>query len=697
MIFTKSGSLICALALGLVNLLAVSRVVHGGSTNEFDQFYFHLRPRLGHFSRADGYLKIYEEYFANTLKQTDKAMEQVDINDWRNVRPSGEFCIDFLQEFQVRSYSLNKPFDIIPLDACLEWLMDNSDEKEVDVSRFNVVTKEEMFHLRDDHKLPHIYQSTLFKGDKIPMELKEKLHEYFAKLLKIYSNNPRNGCHSFWMEAYNDFVEDVYLADCDDEDACVHFGLDGSDNDSYLNLIIESTKQAAKTCYSVMQRQMTGLMHAAYDAESIPTSITRKLKVKSNKVAKQSEAMKWSIELIKILQLVSGLDADTPINLADAVEDLRKIKRNDPATVQRFTDALSKYAMDNVNLKDSANDATGRARFGRAMTKFCRPYIDSKSFLAQTGGSTLWEDPADTKKPFEFYHLIYSIVKLTNHVQIYGITKDQFEEDVMKYGWESLYLATFACQIISTTWGQLDYDTNTDIYKVYLRPNAQVLIEDWPISVMSRRLAELYPRSGRRAELAPGDKGKNRENGTKLKFKLPAFSIFPENQVRNHEERAPIPPMPAQTTPPPPPPPALLVQPQAAPAPPAKPTPQPVAPMVTMPAPKVAMPAPKARPQVPSLENILLFKELHGRYPQLPASIHQIYPSLPKDLTRTNQKREEPERKSARRQEPERPLPLAFDFDQDFKAGEAKYSDQARTGNSNGDDNAWANLNAMSM
>lgn len=481
----------CALILRLLILSAISIDYVLSGNQELDNTYLHLRPRLGHFHKVDGYLKIYEHYFSNVVQKLDKSLSNIDTNDWRNVRPTGELCVNYLLGFQVKSYKLNKPYELIALDSCLGWLYDTSAEKQFDLDRFNSATKEELKMISEDKKLKEIYESTNFKDDKIPKELKEKMMDYLLKLLKIYADNPRNGCHSLWLESYNDFIEEVYLNDCEVEDEvdkkCVYFGYENSQNDSYLNMIFEATKQASKNCYNVLQRQMAGLLDEAYKHEA---SIYKKFKVSTNKLGKQFDSTtKLSRDMIRILQLVTGNDQDKPIKLADVSKDLLALKDNDESEIEKFTEAVSKYAMQKVDMKDTSNDPEGRARFGKAMTKLCKPYIDPKFFLAQTGGSTLWEDDEDsTKKPFEFYHLIYSLVRLTNHESIYGISKEKFEEDVMKNKWQSLYLVTLACQMISTTWGQLDYETNRGEYKVYLRPNAQVLIEDWPIELIDNKL-----------------------------------------------------------------------------------------------------------------------------------------------------------------------------------------------------------------
>lgn len=509
MVFLR-GCLIsrCALILRLLILLAISIDYVLSGNQELINTYLHLRPRLGHFHKVDGYLKIYEHYFSNVIQKLDKKLSNIDTNDWRNVRPTGESCVNYLLGFQVKSYKLNKPYELIVLDSCLGWLYDTSAEKQFDLDKFNSATKEELKMISEDKKLKEIYGSTNFKDDQIPKELKEKIMDYLLKLLKIYADNPRNGCHSLWLESYNDFIEEVYLNDCEVEDEvdkkCVYFGYENSQNDSYLNLIFEATKQASKNCYNVLQRQMSNLLDEATKHDA---SIYKKFKVSTNKLGKQSDTStnKLSIEMVKILQLVTGNDQDKPIKLADVSKDLLALKDNDEIEIEKFTEAVSKYAMQKVDMKDTSNDPEGRARFGKAMTKLCKPYIDPKFFLAQTGGSTLWEDADDsTKKPFEFYHLIYSLVRLTNHESIYGISKEKFEQDVIANKWQSLYLVTLACQMISTTWGQLDYETNRGEYKVYLRPNAQVLIEDWPIEFIDNKLqSETNSQSDIEPELEP--------------------------------------------------------------------------------------------------------------------------------------------------------------------------------------------------
>lgn len=498
MIFSRRCALSsCTLALELATLLIIvvpgSQSVFNGITSsayvEKDPTFMRMRPRLGYFPEVSGYLKIYEEYVENVLKPNDMKFEYLNINDWRNVRPEGELCIDFLQGFQVNGHKLNKAYEIVLLDACIFWLYESSEEKDFDVSRFNSATKKELKAIKKDAKFKEISESTMFKGDKLPQKLKNNIHEYLLRLMKIYNENPRNGCHSLWMEAYNDFIEDIYLADCEDEDNCLFFELEGADKDSYLSLIVESTKDASKDCFNVMQTQMNGLMHKAYDDETM-TGLYTKLKAATSKVARQSKSHGWSREMIRILQLITQTDVETPIDLTKVVEVLHNLKNNDDEEVKRFTKSIADFAMSKVNLKDTVNDPQGRIRFGKALTKLCRPYIDPKEFLSRTGGSTLWEDEPGMKKPFEFYHLIYSLIRITNHEAIFMVTKQKFEEDVLKNDWVALYLATFACQMISTTWGRLNYDTNEGKYTVSLRPNARVLIEDWPIDLIETELTQ---------------------------------------------------------------------------------------------------------------------------------------------------------------------------------------------------------------
>lgn len=602
-----------SLVFGLLSLIAVLGSIEAAQDSD-SSFYLNLRPRLGHFSQVEGYGKVFEEYFNNVIKQNDRGLEQVDINDWRNVRPSGELCLNFLQGFQVKGYKLNKPFDIIPLDACLDWLNDESDEKETDLERFNVAAKEQTTSIAKDTKLNSLYRLTDFDGDKIPDDVKEKIHEYLSKLLKIYADNPRSGCNGLWLEAYDDFIEDVYLDGCDSDDDCLHFGgFESSESDSYLKLVVESTKFAAKNCYNIMMKQMQGLMTASFDKESSVTTILSK---KIGKIASSgSDGHKFNADMTKILQLISGKNN---INLLEVAESLKNVKENDQETIDRITKSIAAYATQNVNVKDSANDVDGRARFGKTMTKICSPYIDKKSFLAQIGGANLLEDSSSTKKPFEFYNLIYSLIRITNQESIYGISKDMFEDDVMKFQWEPLYLTTFACQIISTTWGELDYDTNAPEYQVSLRPDADVQIEDWPITVIEAKLAALNPRkwfnSGdSKEQKKPVGRPMNRPTVGLTKHarekKLGLSLDLLKNAKLGRSSDAKQPQKTAQSS--------QNEQPKES---------------VVQPEPVTYMMPSKPQPTVMSLQTIEMFRDLHGRYPKnMPEYIREIYPQIPED------------------------------------------------------------------
>jgi hypothetical protein len=516
-----------------------------------------------------------------------------------------------------------------------------------DIARLDKSRRVAVGTLEKDSKLREIYESTRFKDPKgVPEKLQGELHEYLVRLLQVYSENPRNGCHGKWLEAYNDFIDDVYVGECDDETNCAFYGLVGSDKDSYLRMVAESTREASKTCYNVMQAQMRGLMETEFEhSNSGPTTLAKRLL--KTQVSRQLEREKWAREMVTILQLASGLDQETPVNLGEVVNALDKIKTGDEETIQRFTSALSEYAVNNVDLKDSTDDPNGRGRFGKAMGKLCRPYTDLKKFLAETGGINTDDDESE-RKPFEFYTLIYSLVRVTNHDAIFGVTKDQFEDDVIKNRWEALYLATFACQIISTTWGELDYETNKAKFNVLLRPTASIMIADWPIEVLQDKLPVLYPKAGGAPSSSSRKSSNKDKSGSKSamfgkKFKLNfRSSKDKEAEQHQHQHQQPTPaPLPAAPLPglasildnPAGPPPMSahesqhIVQ-RKAEHETSKPAPSSSASSLMEPAKESARDAP-----IMSLDTILMFKKLHGRYPKLPEYYKKIYPELPDDLS----------------------------------------------------------------
>lgn len=550
----------CILTLLLVASFASSQVFGDLSAADGNDpnFYNFIRPRLGHFSRAEGYLKIFEDYKANVLALNDKQLATLGVNDWRNYRPTGELCVDFLMGFEEKDYTLVKPFEIIILDACLDWLYDDSREKKLDMDRFNENTKADNEKLSKDPELKKFYTTTKFKGDKIPKELKDKLKEYFDRLMQIHAENPTKGCNGLYLAAYDDFIEDVYLGDCEDDDDCEYFGkyakFNGIKKEPYLNLIVDSTKQATKNCYSVVQKQMVAHMHQAYEDEPLSDSIKRKFKQINSSAAKQSTEKKWGREMMRILQLTSNKGADDVVDLREVVKVLKGVKEDDEEIKESFTESVSAYATKELDTKDSAGDANGRARYGKAMRDLCKPYIDKQSFLVRTGGSHLWtEDPTSKRKPFEFFELVYSLIRITNHMSFYKITKEKFENDVIKNGWEALYMATYACQLISTTWGELSYDTNKAEFSVKLRKSYHDLIDDWPIEVMNdeymkKAPAMIPPKSPARdvikhLEDSSGGKGRFGFGRFKLGRKSSKKDSDEESDYEQEQDEATQPPM----------------------------------------------------------------------------------------------------------------------------------------------------------
>lgn len=469
--------LILLVQVGAIALLAIGSNASNQEENT-DEF---LRARLGHFHRMKDprYLEIYEEYFKNVLKKRDKSLEAANVNQWVNVRPTAHTCLDYLQYFRVKKYTLQKPFDIILLDACLDWLYDQSDEKRFDVDQLGKTNTVKLSNLAEDQTFKQIFASTQFKTDSLPRNLTNEIYNYIMRLLEVHAGNPSNGCHSLWMDAYNDFIEQVYIGNCETEEGCNFYGIEHSDDDSYLRLIAQSTKEATASCYNVMQKQMPALWKESRRAED-HSSFRGKVKAAIGKLMGQTEQ--------SILQLVSGGDPNKSVDLAQVADDLRRIKAQDEKAIKRMTGALANYVKHNADLGSTAGDAYGRVRYGRALTKLCRSYTDPNFFLAATGGAAVDEDPDVVKKPFDFYHLIYSLVKVTNHEPVYGVSKEKFEKDIIRHKWVPLYLATLACQIIATSVGSLNFDSNEGNFEVELDLAARVLYADWPISAIVSKL-----------------------------------------------------------------------------------------------------------------------------------------------------------------------------------------------------------------
>lgn len=630
-----------------------------------------LRPRLGHFSEyksSDPFFPIFEQYFEKVIKMQVSDMKTVSASDWRNVRPTGDFCVGFLTSFQVENYVISKPFDIIPLDACLGWLYAKDDQyKPFDVE---ILTKNEKSYLKsleNDPILKQTYTSTKFIGPQLPESLMRQLYDYIIELLKINYDNPKSGCHGLWLEAYLNFLEDVYIKDCEDETNCVFYDYPGHENDSYLKLIAESTILASQTCYEVMQHQMRNLIEAEYEnSNSGQNNLAKRLRSKPNRVLMQSKEKKWSREMIGVLQMASGVDSDQPVNLGDVVTELNRITSEDKPSMDRLTNGLSEYALQNVNLKDSDNDPKGFKRFEKAKAKLCGLYMDSTLIPRDNERDTGTEDE---KKPFEYYNLIYSLVKITNHEPIFHISKHKFEEEMLENNWEPLYLAAYTCQVISATWGELSFVTNSEAFKVKFRPNFNIMIQDWPLNLLTERLPFIYPKSTMEPSYTPATPehpssseskhhGSSPVFGKKLKFLMKtsvdkihdqgATSPRSRGPQAHQQEMAPASspasplgqaPAPAPVQPPAP-------TPAPAPAPATIPTPAPAPVKVSAPFPipvrsiRVSTPPPEpANRQYISLDTIYKFRDLHGRYPSLPPDIRKIYPELPEDLTKTYPKK----------------------------------------------------------
>lgn len=441
-----------------------------------------MRVRTGYLSRCEGFLNAFKDYSTNVIQRVDKGLGDLN-NDWREVRPTGEFCVTFLQSFLIRDFILTKPYDIIPLDACLDWLFWKESDKEEDYNRFSVKTRMDYDQLVQDQGLREIYESTGFKDDAIPDNIKGALDNYLHKLMGFFTENPTSGCHSLWLEAYNDFIEDVYLADCEEDENCEYFNLPGSMKDSYLKAIVSSTIDASQVCYEVM---LEGIVPMMEDRLSPPKSFWSMSSSKDTPASKQAAKNNWGEGMLRVLQLASDTERSQPVDLVKVVMNLERLKHEDRKAIKKFTKALGEYALSDqtINVASNDNDFSGRKRFGKSMSNLCRPFMPDAAAT---------DDSEENRNPFEFYSVVYSLVRLTNHESIFGIRKPQLEEDILENHWEALYLAVFACQLISTSHAELNYDKNKASFMVGLKPHAHILIDDWPIEVLKEKIPSQMP------------------------------------------------------------------------------------------------------------------------------------------------------------------------------------------------------------
>lgn len=469
--------------IGLLSALCVQIDVTDANQLEITEEY--LRPRLGHFAAVGqeiAYIDFYGDYFEKVLKVRDTSLKHVGQNAWKTSRPTAEFCLDFLTLFRTKG-GLEMPYDIIPLDACLGWLLDDSDDKKFDVDQLSDKNKNKLNDLAKDAQFRQIYESTAFKNDTLPWKVLDDLHVYLAKLMLIHAKSPYKGCHSVWMDTHNRFIERAYLSDCESETDCHPYGIEHSDEDSYLRLITESTRNAVTNCYEVMLQQMPAIW-------------------KKHRKSDESKLQNWlhlgkhpePEQNVQVLRVLSGCDngksSKCSVDIVAVAEELQQVKKFSTKAVKNFTDAIANYAKRNVDLAANGGDPLGQVRYGKALTRLCESFIDKEAFKSQTGGATVDEGPAKKDKPMNVYPLISSLIKVTNHEPIFHISKEQFQNDVVNNNWTPLYLTTLACQIMATSLGYLNYNSNEGSYDVNLDMMSSIMYEDWPIDVIVSRLRE---------------------------------------------------------------------------------------------------------------------------------------------------------------------------------------------------------------
>lgn len=413
--------------------------------------YNELRKRLGHFKDHEIFLDLYKVYAKAFVLPQHK---ERDNDDYRNYLPSGDECMSFFRKFRIDDYVLRDIDEFVVLDACLGYLFEST-YHEQDVAASGTLSNN-LEDFKEDQKLIDLYKNT--KVDSLSDDSKRCVARLMVHSIQAKKQYSDVVCNNHWIDLFNKFA------------ACQGEMLPMRDEDSYLRVIYDLVRQRANECFD---NEINALNVAIYkEYKNNPFSIAVNKFSYWDESRKQNGARNYPTNLATILKALQGTEGQ--VNIREVANIVRGIGLDNQIFKERLLNNMAKFADATIKAnsfhfrksKKGVDDPTGVQRYDRMVDNMCNFFRASNS-----------ENYYDFVTPF------VRMVTMLKYPEIFGISKDQFVDKVLRHSHETgaLYLSVSGCNILSFTEGQfVRQPQHKDLkYKVVFKQNTKSMVH-WP-------------------------------------------------------------------------------------------------------------------------------------------------------------------------------------------------------------------------
>lgn len=428
--------------LGLVALTSFALV---SAENFYEQpgYEFRMEERLGHFASAP-FTDLYKQYAVAT--QPTELVGDRPADDYRNYRPSADVCRNFFATFQGQSYSLNDLDELIVLDACLGYVVDGVFENDKDASEAN----KDYFRSLDS-QATKLYDTNV---DSFGNAEKSCLADLLLNVVLAKKEFPEVECNNHMLQMYIQFAECQAATPLSSH----------RDDDTYVSNVYRLVRERVNRCVDVEVEHINQAVRRKFGKEWYKRA---SLTVARSVQKKQQLQRKWPTPVVTLLAAVQNTQDE--VNLRQVHQLLTHAQQNDEILKEHFLKNMAAFANKRIKPKkgssSSGTDPRGVQRYKELIDKTCNVFRSS-----------------DSEKDYDFATPIIRMVELLNHVEIFGVARDDFVRKLVTHTYEAapLYLSVSACNMLTFTEGTYDPTSKgSPVYEVHFVPNTKKMVV-WP-------------------------------------------------------------------------------------------------------------------------------------------------------------------------------------------------------------------------
>lgn len=419
------------------------------------------RPRMGHLARiadnqGNDLFRLYFGMYFEKIIAKDYGKYKLDKNDWRTYSPRSEECTKYLKSFIGSNYELINMQNFVLLDACLGYLYDDNEFKWSDQT--SDAGKQTIEALINDENLRKIYSETQIEtiDSNGASVLKSTFEMFFHLLNKDYYYIT---CDKSWISMLVKFADGrKYLGQHPEQD-------------SYLRLLFSSVSRLGSKCFKQAAEKVSSDMQCNLRRAKMTSSGTNKISSNSEQQRQQLLADECPEKLMKVLQVVQGVQVNSVINLNRIQRLGVGLERADAQAKKRFLNNLSAYANgDNLESTTYNNNLPIRESSYDIMKNDLCKYYRSNNVI----GDDTWAELVKMLRHQDFFGRL-------DEVLFYRENGNKVTTNKRAQRVRPVYMATFMCRYIDLTHANIDSTQGEPHYQIELASDASELMRDWPM------------------------------------------------------------------------------------------------------------------------------------------------------------------------------------------------------------------------